>query len=141
MFGRATGLKRTMAKLGSMIAAMAVAVDFIARGASEDEWLMVLVEEGQWAQPFEARLRMIQERLYGCIDAAIDGQLAAQFPETLGKRIVVRLDCYDAPEPEVSGFFERFSEGALTSPEYRRALTDSTYVSDLQFQLNLDTAR
>ncbi len=120
---------------------MAVTVDFIARGASEDEWLMVLVEEGQWSQPLEGRLRQIQERLYASLDAAIDGQLAEQFPETLGKRIVVRLDCYDAPEREVSDFFERFSKGAMMTPEYSQSLAESTYVSDIGFELHLEFSR
>jgi hypothetical protein len=120
---------------------MAVVVDFIAKGASEDEWLMVLVEGGQWLRPVESRLRAIQERLYGCVDAAIGGQLAEQFPETSGKRVVIQLDCYDAPEDEVSDFFDRFSKGALNTNDYRQALADSAYVSDIGFRLNLANTR
>ncbi|MGH1422974.1 MAG: DUF6572 domain-containing protein [Hyphomonas sp.] len=117
---------------------MSVTVDFIARGSSDDEWLMVLVEEGSWQQ-VNMRLRSIQDRLYGCIDAAIDGQLAQKFPQTNGKRIVIRLDCYDAPELEVSNFFERFSNLVFVIGDYKQALADSRYASEITFELNFDT--
>lgn len=122
------------------MAQMTVVVDVIAKGTSSDEWLMVLVEEGPWPT-VETRLRAIQERLYGCIDAAIDGQLAGEFPETYGKRVVIQLDCYDAPEHDVSDFFDRFSKGALATNDYRHALAGSSYVSDITFKLNLAATR
>lgn len=88
-------------------------VDFVAHGEADDEWKMVLVEQGPWDGPIEAQLRRLQERLYGTIDAALDGQLAEKFSESLGKRIVVQLDGYNMPKAEVAEFFERFSKGVF----------------------------
>ena len=51
-----------------------ITVDFIAK----DPWQMVLVEEGPW-EDVPAHLAKLQHRLYSCLDAAIDGQLAEQF--------------------------------------------------------------
>ena len=113
-------------------------VDFVARGATPDEWRMVLVEQGPWAAgKIEAQLRRLQDRLYDCVDAAIDGQLANQFPDSRGKRVVVQVDGYDLPSSDVSQFFDRFSEGALRSAEYKSAVDGSPYVSGIVFELNL----
>ena len=60
-------------------------VNFVSRTDDPNEWRMVLVEQGPWNGGSERELRRIQDRLYGCLDAAIDGQLAEQFPETRGK--------------------------------------------------------
>jgi hypothetical protein len=116
-----------------------VTVDFIARGTSEGTWSIVLVEEGPWpASDIEANLRRLQERLYNCIDAAIDGQLAKRFPESNGGLVTVRLDGYDLPQLEVREFFERFTSSILRVPDYAFALGQSSFVSGLKFELNLD---
>ena len=55
-------------------------VDFVARGETEGEWKMVLVEQGPWSGSIEDALQRIQKRLYDCLDAALDGQLAEKYP-------------------------------------------------------------
>jgi hypothetical protein len=112
-------------------------VDFVARGSTPDIWLMVRVEAGPWPGSVEENLRRVQERLYGCLGGAIDGQLAEKFPETKGKKIVIRLDGYDLPRMETEEFFARFSHGVLELPDYREALRKSEFVSDISFELNL----
>ena len=114
-------------------------VDFVARGQSDDEWLLVLVEEGPWTSAIEDRLRSIQERLYGCVDAALDGDLAQKFPDTNGKRIIVRLDCYDGPAAEVSEFFSKFADGIFRIPDYAQALANTPHAREIAFELNLET--
>jgi len=114
-------------------------VDFVAKGDTPDEWKMVLVEEGPWADPVDAELRRVQERLYGTIDAALDGQLAEKFPESRGKKIIVQLDCYNCPGTEVAEFFDRFSKGVFATADYKQALDKSQFVSGITFRLNLET--
>lgn len=111
-------------------------IDFVARGDSPDEWKMVLVEEGPWASPIESRLRRIQERLYECIDITIEGKLAEKFPESNGKNITIQLDCYDAPEDDVTTFFDRFANGVFTIGEQKEALNKSTFVKSISFKVN-----
>lgn len=113
-------------------------VDFVTRNPSLDEWKMVLVEEGPWGRPLDRQLRRLQERLYGCVDAALDGKFAEQFPDSKGKRVVVRLDCYNLPRDEVEAFFNRFSTGVMSLADYREALDGSTFVSELAFEINFD---
>jgi hypothetical protein len=114
-------------------------VDFVAKGVNDDEWRMVLVEEGPWKSPLlEDELRRLQNRLYDCIDAAIDGQLAERFPQTARKRLVIQVDGYHLPEADVRDFFDRFTAGVLATPDYRKAMLESPYVADIAFELNLD---
>lgn len=114
-------------------------VDFVAKGETPDEWRMVLVEEGPWTGSIDAELRRLQDRLHGAIDAALDGQLAEKFPESKGKRIIIQLDGYNLPRAEVGEFFDRFSKGVLSTPDYRQALKDSQLVKDISFQVNFET--
>jgi hypothetical protein len=114
-------------------------VDFVAEGDSPEEWRMVLVEEGPWRGPVENQLRRIQERMYGCIDAVLDGQLAEQFPGSKGKRIVVQLDCYNVPREDVEDFFRRFSSGVACLDDYRCALERSEFVKEICFDINFES--
>lgn len=112
-------------------------VDFVARGESPSEWTMVLVEQGPWVDSITLNLRRLQDRLYGSVDAALDGQLASQFPESKGKNVTIRVDGYNLPRAEVTSFFERFSRGVLLMEDYKRALNDNEFVSGISFKLNL----
>ena len=113
-------------------------VDFVVKTDSPDVMKMVLVEEGDWSD-IDARLQLLQQRMYGCIDAAIDGQLADQFPETKGKKIVVSIDFYDVPHEEASEFFERFSNNVFLIPSYCDGLRQSRFVKDIVFEANFET--
>jgi hypothetical protein len=86
----------------------------------------------------DIELRRLQTRLYDCVDAALDGQMADKFPESRGKRIVIQLDGYKLPTSEVQSFFERFSQGALCSSEYQAALNNNPFAQDIGFELNLN---
>ena len=98
---------------------------------------MVLVEEGPWSDSeIETNLQRVQDRLYGCVDAALDGELSKLYPESIGQSVVIRLDCYNVPQAEVEAFFRRFSEGVLSTPDYRAALADTRFVRGITFELN-----
>ena len=114
-------------------------VDFIAQGSTPEEWKMVLVESGPWCGPMDSHLRNLQDRLYGCVDAALDGKLAEQFPESAGKSVVIQLDCYDLPKDEVQVFFTAFAEGVFSIADYRVALADSRFVKGISFDVTFDS--
>jgi hypothetical protein len=77
--------------------------------------------------------------MYGCIDAAIDGQLTDQFPETKGKKIIVSVDFYEAPQEEASEFFDRLSKHVFLIPSYSAALMQSRFVNEIAFEANFET--
>lgn len=110
-------------------------MDFIVRGHTQDEWRMVLVEQGPWSATVDDELRRIQSRLYGCLEAILDGQLAQKFPETVGKQIVVQLDCYDVPRGEVAAFFDRFASGVLQLEGFRAHVESRKFVDGVTFAL------
>jgi len=108
-----------------------VTIDFITR----DPWRMVLVEQGPW-EDVQANLQRIQSRLYTCLDAAIEGQLAEQFPDSIGAHVTLQLECYSLPQEQVANFFEAFSAGVLEGPDYKEALRASAFVSSIDFHIS-----
>ena len=116
-------------------------VDFVAKGESLGEWRMVLVEEGPWAGSADEQLRRIQGRLYGCIDAALDGQLGENFPESRGSHVVVQLDCYNVPQAAIQSFFEEFSSNVFLQEDYKAALQRCEFVRSMGFEVNFESGR
>ena len=106
-------------------------IDFITR----DPWRMVLVEEGPW-EDVQSNLHRVQSRLYTCLDAAIDGQIAEQFPDSIGAHLTLQLECYSLPQEQISTFFEAFSSGVFEAPHYKEALRASAFVSSIDFQIS-----
>jgi hypothetical protein len=119
-----------------------VTVDFVARSEDPNNWNLVLVEQGPWPKDqVDVQLRRVQGRLYDCIDAAVDGQVAAKFPESFGKSITIRLDGYDLPENEVRTFFNAFAAQVLALPDYSAALAASAHVTGITFEVKLRRLR
>jgi len=116
-----------------------ITVDFVAKSATSSEWRMVLVETGPWQGPLDDHLRALQDRLYDCIDAALDGQLEGKFPESKGKRLVVQVDCYNIPRDAVEPFFDEFSTGVFTAGDYQDATRKNPYVSSIEFAITFDS--
>ena len=116
---------------------VATVVDFIAKSETTDTWRMVLVEDGPWSE-IDVELTRLQNRLYDCVDAALDGQLSQKFPETLGKNILIQLDGYNLPEEKISQFFNAFANNVMLIDDYANALERNEYVKAISFQLNLE---
>ena len=115
---------------------MTVTIDFVAFDDERDACLLVLVEQGPWSGAIEDHLRKLQDRLYGCLDAALDGQIAERFPRAANMKVVVRVDCYDVPRDDVDEFMDRFSEGVLKMPDY--SPDSSRWVRSFEFEVNHD---
>jgi hypothetical protein len=119
--------------------AKSVTIDFVAADPVRNEWKMVLVETGPWAGITDFHLRALQSRLYDCIDAALDGQLAERFPESRGKHVVVQVDCYNIARDVVDPFFEEFSNRVFTTGDYKDATVKNRYVLSISFALTFDS--
>ena len=110
-------------------------INFIAFNEARDTCQMVLVE-GPWDGDTEDHLRSLQDRMFGCLNAALDGHLAAQFPEAKGLNVVIRVDCYDVPRDEVEAFVGRFTDGIATMSNYSTA--GSPFVQQFLFEVGFD---
>lgn len=101
---------------------MDTTIDFVAFDPELDAWLLVLVEPGPWVDAtVEDQLSALQDRLYACVEASLDGQIAERFPEAAGAKVIVRVDCYDCygtVRDEVDAFIQRFSTGVRDMPDY-----------------------
>ena len=96
---------------------------------------MVLVEEGPWGD-VQSNLVRIQDRLYTCLDAVLDGQLAEQSPESKGQEVTIQIDCYSLPKSEVTGFFQNFCAGVVENPDYKSAIATSPFVAGIKFAIS-----
>jgi hypothetical protein len=111
-------------------------VNFIAFEEARNACIMVLVE-GPWSGATDDHLRSLQDRMYGCLEAALDGQLAKQFPQSVGMTVVVRVDCHDVPRNDVDGFICRFKAGISALPDY--SAEGSPYLTGFRFEVNHDS--
>jgi hypothetical protein len=119
---------------------MDVTIDFVAFDPELDACLLVLVEPGPWTDgKIEGCLIALQARLYGCLEAALDGQIAERFPEAVNKKVIVRVDCYDcygAARDEVNAFIQRFSAGVRDMPDY--SPSSSEWVRSFEIEVDHD---
>lgn len=113
-------------------------VEFVAKSESAEDWRIVLVEQGPWQIPVTDALLRIQDRLYDCVDAVLDGQLAERVPESKGGTITIRLDCHNVPGADLTKFFEAFSQGVFESPDYKKARAACVFARDIKFELIID---
>lgn len=115
-------------------------IDLVTQRPSDGAFILVLVEEGPWGpDAVEGQLRRIQDRLHDCVDVAVDGHLAAKYPDSHGKAVVIRLDCYDTPDKPVRAFMKRFVESIANSEEVQRDLIAQGFVTSLGFEYNRRT--
>lgn len=119
-----------------------VTIDFVARDQPHGGWALVLVEEGPWPKrEIPSHLLRVQDRLYGCLDAAVDGLVARQFPASVGHPLLIRLDAYDVPRAELTEFFERFSSAVPLLPDYGEAIRQCTHYPGIAFELAISGSR
>lgn len=110
-----------------------VTIDFVALDDDRDACVLVLVEEN-WGGSIKEHLRKLQERLYGCLEATLDGEIAKKFPKSVGRNMIIRVDCYDIPCEPVDDFVVRFSTGIRGLPEY--SFDTCPFVRELRFEVD-----
>ena len=114
-------------------------IDFVAKDQPHGGWSLVLVEEGPWEETEIAdQLQRIQSRLYGCLDAVVDGQVSSAYPESVNKPIEIRIDAYNVFDVPLSRFFDAFSASVLEVPDYKSALEKNELVPSISFSLNCE---
>lgn len=110
-----------------------VTIDLIGRNSEDDEYILILVEEGPWDElSFEDRLRKIQDRVYGVVDAAIDGALIQQYPDSKGQKICVQIDCYDPPSDLVKKLVKGLGNYISDNDEYQKAIKREKKISSIR---------
>jgi hypothetical protein len=136
-------LSRVKAALASLVgsgnrpATQQVKIDLVTEHPETGVFAIILVETGPWAPGTEqAELRRIQGRLYDCVDVAVDGQLAAKYPDSKGRPVRIQLDTYDIPEELVRPFFDRFAEHVSAWSEVQQTIESKQNVKAIAFEYN-----
>jgi hypothetical protein len=114
-----------------------VCVDLINRRPVDEAFVLVLVEDGPWLESeVLGNLKRLQARLAKTVDAVIDGSFARQFPESLGKHFVIRLNAYAIGTEELDLFFTRFTDWIKTSDKVLRGIAERKNVRSLHLEYN-----
>ena len=108
-------------------------IDLVTYDSKRDAHILVAVEQGDGSTDC---LRRLQERLHDYVEIAIDGFLAEKYPESKGKSVVIRLDCYDVPREAWEQFFFRFAEYVHASTEIQAAIANHRNIKDIDFEFN-----
>lgn len=112
-------------------------IDLVTQHPETGVFALILVETGPWEPGTEEReLRRIQARLYDCIDAAVDGHVAAKYPASRGRPVRIQLDTYDIPESLMRPFLERFAVHVSNSSEVQQEILVKRNVKSLTFEYN-----
>ena len=72
-----------------------VTIDHVTQDPRTDEFVLYLVDDGPWPDvesEWKARLKAIQDRVLAAADVAIDGHLAARYPDSMGKAVRIQID-------------------------------------------------
>lgn len=90
-------------------------VDLVTHDPKTDEYALIMVETRAWDGSDE-RLQQIFEKVENDVSFA-HGQMMKLYPQALGKRIRVQLECTSHPEPKTARFLEgirkRLEEGGF----------------------------
>ena len=116
-----------------------VIVDIVAT-QPDGKFVLYMVEVGPWREEqVVAELRRVQDRLYKFISVAVDGHLAKTYPDSVGRGVVIRLDCYDTPKEPVEEFFARFVAYNRNRADLIADITAKGFISGLDFEYSRDT--
>ncbi len=114
-----------------------VSIDLITKNPKNNEYKLILVEEGPWEEStLEDRLRKIQDRIYNAVDAAVDGALFQNYPDSKGQKVCVQVDCYDPPPDMIEQLVKDLGQYVDESYEYQNAIKRDQNISSLRIAYN-----
>jgi hypothetical protein len=84
-------------------------IDLIALDKAADVVVLVMTERRRWGATAE-QLKQIEEKLNRYMGYVLDGFLAEQYPQYLGKSVQIRLECAEEPHGESVRFVAAMSD-------------------------------
>ena len=92
-------------------------VDLVRLDPERGEVVLLMLEQRPWGSTPE-QLRQLEAKFNGYLAYALDGFLAAQYPQYGGKPVCIRLDCVMPPGDEERAMLNAM-QGFATSVEIR----------------------
>jgi hypothetical protein len=97
--------EQMLAEFGQPGVENAKMVDLITLDPATDKVVLVMIERRAWgASP--QQFAQIEEKINRYMGYVLDGFLAEQYPKYEGRRVVIRLDCAEAPHGEAVAFVQ-----------------------------------
>lgn len=94
-----------------------VTIDLISE-RRDGSFCLRLLEEGPWPKDHADELQAVEKRIFDVVEAVIEGKLVERFPESSGRPVCIRLDCYDLPRTAIDLLVARFEAFVRSSPEW-----------------------
>lgn len=110
-------------------------IEFVAYDRINDEHVVYLVEDRKISKSGDKRakqLKRIQDRIFDCVDVAIQGQIAKQFPASLKKNIRIQIDSPTCYCVEIADLIAAVRQFLSSDPVYARAVQESPFVKGLR---------
>ena len=84
-------------------------IDLITLDKASDTVVLVMLERRAWGAAAD-QLKQIEEKVNRYMGYVLDGFLAEQYPQYIGKDVRIRLDCAEAPHGEALRFVEAMTD-------------------------------
>jgi hypothetical protein len=84
-------------------------IDVIAQDGQTGVVTLVMLEARPW-DGSELRLFQLQEKINAYLSFALDGEMAEAYPQFVGKKLRLQLDCVGMPGSDVVGFLSMVRE-------------------------------
>ena len=84
-------------------------IDLVTYDPKSGEYALIMTEGREWDGSAD-RVLQLQEKVNNYLSFALDGQIAKQYPESVGKPIRLQLDCVAEPDADSARFIELVRE-------------------------------
>jgi hypothetical protein len=84
-------------------------IDVITQDSKTGEVTLIMLESRPW-DGAELRLFQLQEKINAYLSFALDGEMAEAYPQFVGKKLRLQLDCVGMPDSDVVGFLSMVRE-------------------------------
>ena len=106
-------------------------IDLITETPETGEFALILVEDGPWPENdtgWNGCLSRIQSRIYSAVDVAIDGHLAAKYPDSKGRAVRVQIDSPNGLPPALAKLVAKMKAHFETDGEHSDAIRQSPFI-------------
>lgn len=110
-------------------------IDLITETPETGEFALILVEDGPWPNKdsdWKECLSRIQRRIYDALDVAIDGHLAAKYPDAKGRSVRVQIDSPSGLPSALAELVAKLREHLEGENEYNSAIKQSKFIRNLR---------
>ena len=81
-------------------------IDLITRSPKTGDFTLIMVQDRAW-DGLPEHLLELQQKVNSYLSFGLDGELHKKHPDSASKRVVIQLDCDDAPDRQTAEFIEQ----------------------------------